>query len=87
MPERGEYGGDGVLGLVGLLLVVAGEALPEGVRSTAIHILAVGFFAGAFVFLVRDHAKRESGVKPISENASKRKFNLGERSKGELQAL
>jgi hypothetical protein len=47
--------------LVGLLLVVAGVALPEGVRSKAIHILAVGFFAGAFVFLVRDHAKRERG--------------------------
>jgi len=28
MPERGEYGGDGVLGLVRLLLLVAGVALP-----------------------------------------------------------
>ena len=44
-----------------MLLVVAGVALLEGVRSKATHILAVGFFAGAFVFLVRDHAKRERG--------------------------
>ena len=48
-----------VLALVGLLLLLAGLALPEGVTSTAIHTLAIGFFAGAFVFLVRDHAKRE----------------------------
>jgi hypothetical protein len=48
-----------VLGLVGLLLLLAGLALPEGVTSTAIHILAIGFFAGAFGFLARDHAKRE----------------------------
>ena len=48
-----------VLGLVGLLLLLAGLALPEGVTSTAIHILALGFFAGAFVLLARDYAKSE----------------------------
>jgi hypothetical protein len=50
-----------VLGLIGLVLLLAGLALPEGVTSTAIHILAIGFFAGAFVFLARDHAKRARG--------------------------
>jgi zinc transporter ZupT len=48
--QRGGVWWGWFLGLVGLLLVVAGVALPEGVRSKAIHILAVGFFAGAFVF-------------------------------------
>jgi hypothetical protein len=48
-----------VLVLVGLLSLLAGLALPEGVTSTAIHILAIGFFAGAFVFSARDYAKSE----------------------------
>jgi hypothetical protein len=29
------------------------------VTSTAIHIIAIDFFAGASVFLARDHANRE----------------------------
>jgi len=47
-----------VLGFVGLLLLLAGLALPEGGTSTAIHVLAIGFFIVAFVFLARDYAGR-----------------------------
>jgi hypothetical protein len=45
-----------VLGFVGLLLLLAGLALPEGGTSTAIHVVAIGFFMVAFVFLARDYA-------------------------------
>ena len=48
-----------VLGFVGLLLLLAGLALPEGGTSTAIHVLAIGCFAVAFVLMVRDYARRE----------------------------
>jgi hypothetical protein len=48
-----------VLGFVGLLLLLAGLALPEGGTSTAIHVLAIGCFAVAFVFMVRDYARSE----------------------------
>jgi hypothetical protein len=47
------------LGFVGLLLLLAGLALPEGGTSTAIHVVAIGFFIVAFVFLARDYAGRE----------------------------
>jgi len=48
-----------VLAFVGLLLLLGG--LPEGATSTAIHVLAIGCFAGAFVLMVRDFARRERG--------------------------
>ena len=47
-----------VLGVVGLLLLLAGLALPEGGVSTAIHVVAIGFFIAAFLFLARDYAAR-----------------------------
>jgi hypothetical protein len=47
------------LGFVGLLLLLAGLALPEGATSTAIHVLAIGCFGVAFVLMVRDYARRE----------------------------
>jgi hypothetical protein len=50
-----------VLGFVGLLLVLAGLALPEGGTSTAIHVVAIGIIVGALVFLARDYARRERG--------------------------
>ena len=50
-----------VLGFIGLLLVLAGLALPAGVTSTAIHVVAIGFFVGAFVFLARDYVQTERG--------------------------
>jgi uncharacterized protein involved in response to NO len=50
-----------VLAFVGLLLLLGGLALPEGATSTAIHVLAIGCFAGAFVLMVRDFAQRERG--------------------------
>ena len=48
-----------VLVFVGLLLLLAGLALPEGGTSTAIHVVAIGVIVGAFVFLARDYARRE----------------------------
>jgi hypothetical protein len=42
-------------------LVAGGLALPEGATSTAIHVLAIGCFTGAFVLMVRDFARRERG--------------------------
>ena len=60
-----------VLGLVGLLLVLVGLALPEGVTSTAIHIFAIVFIAGAIVFLGREHAKRERGPLRVSKGSSR----------------
>jgi hypothetical protein len=50
-----------VLGFVGLLLRLAGLALPEGGTSTAIHVVAIGVIVGAMVFLARDYARREHG--------------------------
>lgn len=43
-----------VLGFVGLLLLLAGLALPEGGASTAIHVVAIGILVAAFVFLARE---------------------------------
>jgi hypothetical protein len=50
-----------VLGFVGLLLVLAGLAVPEGGTSTAIHVVAIGVIVGAFVFLARNYTRRERG--------------------------
>lgn len=50
-----------VLGFVGLLLLLAGLALPEGGTSTAIHVVAIGFFLATFVLLARDYARRGLG--------------------------
>ena len=50
-----------VLGFVGLLLMLAGLALPEGGTSTAIHVVAIGVIVGAMVFLAHDYARREHG--------------------------
>jgi hypothetical protein len=47
-----------VCGFAGLFLLLAGLALPEGGTSTAIYVLAIGFFVLAFVFLARDYAGR-----------------------------
>ena len=47
------------LGFAGLLLLLAGLALPEGATSTAIHVLAIAFFLAAFIFLARDYIGRE----------------------------
>jgi hypothetical protein len=67
-----------VLGFVGLVLLLAGLALPEGGTSTAVHVVAIGFFVAAFVFLARDYKAGTTGSLVVDSRGAEGRSGEGE---------